>query len=128
MPCHPLGAAMRRANPTRRCAHCDRRSSRRIWQGYERATRLAGIDAEVVERAIASAMGKLGGGKPAAGKFAAGIGHVLAAEDAKRQHLLGLQLRSKLGIEIAPCRLCDSVVIPLLHLVVYDVGSLTTRS
>src|SRR5262249_55225410 len=56
--------------------------------------RLAGVDAEVVERAVAAAVGKLGGGKPAARKFALGVGHVLAAEDAEREHLLGRQLRS----------------------------------
>src|SRR5215831_4868111 len=89
--------------------------------------RLAGIDSEVVERAVASAVGKLGGRKPAARKFATGIGHVLAAEDAKREHFLGLQLRAKLGIEIAPCRPCDAVAITLLHLVVDDDGSLAHR-
>src|SRR4029077_1998067 len=89
--------------------------------------RLAGIDAKEMEGAVAPAVGKLGGGKPAARKFAAGIGHVLAAENAKREHFLGLQLRSKLGIEIAPCRFCDLVAITLLHLVVDDDGSLAHR-
>jgi hypothetical protein len=89
--------------------------------------RLTGIDAEVVKRAVAPTVGKLGAGKPAARKFAAGISHVLAAEDAKREHFLGLQLRSKLGIEISPCRFCDPVAITLLHLVVDDDSSLGHR-
>ena len=89
--------------------------------------RLAGVDAEVVERAVAAAVGKLGGGKPAVRKFALGVGHVFAAEDAEREHLLGRQLRSKFGIEIAARRLRDPVAVALLHLVVDDDGFLACR-
>src|SRR5262245_8217616 len=88
---------------------------------------LAGIDAEEVERAVVLAVGKLGRGKPAARKFALGVGHVLAAEDAERKHLLGRQLRSKFGIEIAAGGLRDPVAIALLHLVVDDDGFLACR-
>src|SRR5262245_32523010 len=84
--------------------------------------RLAGVDAEEVERAVAAARGQLGAGEPVFGKLLAGIGHVLAAEDAKPQHLLRRELGSELRVEIAADRRGPQVAVALLHLVVHDDG------
>src|SRR5580698_7574736 len=48
--------------------------------------RLAGIDAEIVERLVAVFPGEPGVRKPALRKFLAAVGHVLAAEHAEAKH------------------------------------------
>src|SRR5262245_10270026 len=54
---------------------------------------LAGIDAEIVQRAIAPSLGELGGGEPARGKFPSRVRHVFSAEDAEAKHFFRRQLR-----------------------------------
>src|SRR6185437_7205258 len=51
--------------------------------------RLAGVDAEEIEAAIAFSFGEFGVLEPAPGKFTPAIGHVLSAEHAKPKHLRG---------------------------------------
>src|SRR4051812_37090619 len=85
--------------------------------------RLAGVDAEEIERAVAPARREPGAGEPAVGKLLAGIRHVLAAEHAEAQHLLRRELRLELGIEIATDRRRSLVAVALLHLVVHDDGT-----
>ena len=61
------------------------------------------------------------------GKFAAAVGHVLAAEHAEPEHLRGRELRLELRIEIAAGRRAQRVAIALLHLVVDGDGALAHR-
>src|SRR5262249_18552732 len=85
--------------------------------------RLAGVDAEEVERAVAAARGQLGAGEPALWKLLAGIGPVLAAEGAEPQHLLRGELGSELRVEIAADRCGPQVAVALLHRVVHNDGT-----
>src|SRR5262245_38176520 len=85
--------------------------------------RLAGVDAEEVERAVAAARGQLGTAKPALRKLLAGIRHVFAAEDTEPQHLLRRELGSELRVEIAPDRRGPHVAVALLHTVLHDDGT-----
>ena len=82
--------------------------------------RLARVDAEEVERSIASARRELSAGEPAFGKLISRVGQVLAPKHAEPQHLLGRQLGRELGIEIAADGGCQNVAIVPLHLVVHD--------
>src|SRR5262249_906003 len=66
--------------------------------------RLACVDAEEVEPAVAAAGCQLGTRKPALGEFLAAVGHVLAAEYAKSKHVLRRQVGLELRIEVAPDR------------------------
>src|SRR4051812_7788548 len=86
--------------------------------------RLAGVDAEEIERAVAPARREPGAREPALGKLLPGIRHVLAAEHAEAEHLLRRELRLELRIEIAADRRRSHVAEPLLHLVVHNDGAL----
>src|SRR5690606_25799120 len=55
--------------------------------------RLAGVDAEIVERAVAACGCEFGPREPGRGKLVPAIGEVAAAEDAELEHLLRGQLR-----------------------------------
>lgn len=57
-------------------------------------------------------------GEPTQRKLVAAVGHVLAAENAKTQHLLWRELRLEPGSEIAPRRLGPVVDVAMLHPVV----------
>ncbi len=81
--------------------------------------RLARIDTEEVERAVASLRRELCACKPALREFLARVGHVLAAEHAQRQDLCRRQLGLELRIEIASGGGDADVAIALLHLVVH---------
>src|SRR5262245_60210811 len=61
--------------------------------------RLRGIHAEEVQSRIAAFGAEPGAPEPAGGKLSATVGHVLAAEDAKLEHLFRRQLRTKRGRE-----------------------------
>ena len=63
--------------------------------------RLAGIDAEVVERGIAAIFGKFCAFEPTFWEFFSCVSHVLAAEHAQSKHLFGGYLWNELRIEIA---------------------------
>ena len=55
--------------------------------------RLRGVDAEIIQSRVVALRAQLCCAKPAGGKLAAAVGHVLAAEDAKTQHRFRRQLR-----------------------------------
>src|ERR1700761_2792586 len=80
--------------------------------------RLAGIDAEIIQRAVALSAGKLGAGKPAFREFLAAVGHVFAAEHAEAEHLRRRQFGTEVGRKIPPGRRGKRVVIAALHAVV----------
>src|SRR5206468_1973227 len=84
--------------------------------------RLAGVDAEIVQRKIAPVMRQPGAGKPAGGKFIAAIGHVLAAEYAEREHLPWRQLRMEFRIKASSGGSRKRVDIAALHPIVYNDG------
>src|SRR5215813_4820436 len=63
--------------------------------------RLARVDAEEVECAVALTGRELRADEPALGEFPAAVGHVLAAEDPEAEHLARRELRLELGIEVA---------------------------
>src|SRR5580704_17462142 len=80
--------------------------------------RLAGVDPEKVQRTIPMLGGELGAREPARWKLLDAVGHVLAAEHTKLQHLRRRQLGTKLRIEAAANRCSERVAVALLHLVV----------
>ena len=63
---------------------------------------------------------QLGMGEPARRELVAAVGHVLAAENAKTQHLLWRELRLEPGSEIAPHRLGPVIDVAMLHPVIDD--------
>src|SRR5262249_37067962 len=77
--------------------------------------RLAGVDAEIIERAVPVRGRELGAREPACRKFLATIRHVLAAEYAKREHLLRRELRTKFRVEAASDRRNERITIATLH-------------
>src|SRR5262249_9331393 len=79
--------------------------------------RLAGVDAEEIQRAVAAARRELGAPPPAFRKLAPAIGQVFAAEHAEREHLRRRQIRLELRIEPAPGRRRERVPVMPLHLV-----------
>ena len=81
--------------------------------------RLARIDAEIVARAVAARRGKPSARKPAGGEFLAAVRHVLTAENSKREHLFGRELRTKFRIEMAADRRTPDIAVFPLHLVVH---------
>src|SRR4029453_19150873 len=80
--------------------------------------RLRRVYAEVVEARVMTVGTQFRAGEPARRKLAAAIGHVLAAEDAKAQHLLRRQLRFERGREVPPDWFGPVVDVTLLHHVV----------
>src|SRR4051812_41489016 len=82
--------------------------------------RLGCADAKVIEFRPWPIRGKLGAAKPARRKFIAAIGHVLAAENAERQHLARGQFRREPGTELFSNRLRSPVGIIFLHSVFDD--------
>src|SRR6185312_6753910 len=79
--------------------------------------RLAGVDAEEIERAIAVAAREPGAREPTLGKLAPAVGHVLAAEHAEANHLGRRQLGLEVRIEIAAGGSHTHIAVALLHLV-----------
>jgi hypothetical protein len=65
---------------------------------------LTGINAEIVERAVATRWREPGLREPVRREFLATIRHVLAAEYAECKHFPRRKLRAKFGFEIAPDR------------------------
>src|SRR5690348_8038690 len=63
--------------------------------------RLARIDAEIIERAVAPRWCELGARKPACGILLPAIGQVFAAEHAEFEHLSGRQIGLEFWIETA---------------------------
>jgi hypothetical protein len=63
--------------------------------------RLAGVDAEIIQRAVARFAGKLSAREPGSWKFLSTIGQVFAAKHTEAKHFSGRQLRPEFGIEIA---------------------------
>src|SRR5262249_9477509 len=87
---------------------------------------LASIDPEIVQRTIATRPSQLGACEPARRKLLAAIGHVLAAEHAKGEHLLRAEVRAKVRIEVASDGLGQPVPKRPLHPVIddYRLGSM----
>ncbi len=81
--------------------------------------RLTGVNAKVIQRAIALSQGEPGASKPGARKLAFAIGHVLAAERAELHHFGRRQFRAKFRIEIAADGSRNDIAIISLHLVVH---------
>jgi hypothetical protein len=84
--------------------------------------RLARIDAEVVERAIALGWRELGPLEPARGKLRAAVRHVLAAEDAKLEHFPRREVGRKSRIKAAARGDRQAVAVSRLHAVVDENG------
>src|SRR5688572_16718172 len=72
---------------------------------------LTGADSEIVQRGIAPFRRQFRAAEPGFRKFLAGVGHVLAAEDAQRKHLFRRQFRLEFGVEISAGRLSEDVAI-----------------
>src|SRR5262245_27447263 len=89
--------------------------------------RLARIHAEKIAARIAASRRQLRAGKPATGKFAPAVGHVLAAEHAEPEHLSRRQLRLEFRVKATSRRRAQHVAIALLHLVVDDDDTLAHR-
>src|SRR5579863_1722575 len=79
--------------------------------------RLAGIDAEIVQRLVARFFRELGARKPARRKFLAAISHVLTAEHTEPQHLRGREIGAKFRIEVSAGGRGQFVTVAALHLV-----------
>ena len=56
--------------------------------------------------------------KPVCGEFVPAIGHVFATENSHLQHLFWRQVRSEIGIEAFPDRLCGIIEVILLHKII----------
>src|SRR5262249_25169675 len=82
--------------------------------------RLACIDTEEIERAVATPRRELGADKPAVGKFLAAVGQVLAAEYAEAKHLPRREIGLEFRIEVAADRTREAIAIGLLHPIVDD--------
>src|SRR5262249_16183349 len=80
--------------------------------------RLAGVYAEIVQRAVAALRCELGSREPAARELCSAVAHVLAAENAESEHFLGRQFGTKLRMEVAPGRRSQLVPVALLHSVI----------
>src|SRR4029453_6425291 len=89
--------------------------------------RLRGVDAEVVEARIVPLGAEPRTDEPARRKFAATVGHVLAAEHTERKHLLRRELRRESGREVKPDRCAPVVDVAPLYLVVVDALSCHRR-
>src|SRR5579863_6581891 len=91
--------------------------------------RLARIDAEEIERGVAALGREPGAAEPVGRKFASAVGHVLAAEHAQAQHLLGRELRLELGVEVpAHGRRQPIAITPLHHVSDEDRARLHRRT
>ncbi len=77
--------------------------------------RLAGINAEIVERWIAATWRELGAFEPRQRELVAAIGHVPAAEHTKPKHFGRREVGFELRIEVATNRLDKFVAIVPLH-------------
>src|SRR5579872_2314124 len=82
--------------------------------------RLAGIDAVVIERAVAPSRRELGAIEPIRRKLTLAVSHVLAAEYAQSQHLFRRELGPEFRIEVPPHGLRQLVAVAPLHPVVHD--------
>jgi hypothetical protein len=80
--------------------------------------RLTGVDTEIIEGAVTAPGGQLRASKPARRELLLAIGHVLATEYSKRQHLFGSKIRTKLRIEVASYGVREKVRIAPLHSVI----------
>jgi hypothetical protein len=79
---------------------------------------LAGVDPEEIECTIPALRGQLCSPEPTARKFFTAIGHILAAEYAELEHLLGRKFRTKFGSEMASDRSYAFVSVAALHFVI----------
>src|SRR5687768_3162423 len=82
--------------------------------------RLRRVDAEVIQFRVVPFRTQLCGRKPALGKLAAAVGHVLPAENAKTQHGFWRQLRTETRRERSAYRFGPPIDISPLHFVVDD--------
>ncbi len=74
---------------------------------------------EKVERIVVMFRRKFGSRKPVFGEFLFAIGHVLAAEDAEREHLFWCELRLEVRIKIASHWFGKLVFVILLEFIIY---------
>src|SRR5262245_17738485 len=79
---------------------------------------LTGVDAKVVERAIATGSRKPGTSEPGGRELVLTVRHVLAAEYTELEHFLRRELGAKFWIEIAPHLDAQNVSITALHPVI----------
>ena len=61
---------------------------------------------------------ELGIFEPVVGKFVAAVGHVLAAKNAKSQHLFWRQFGLEISVKVSTCGFRQPVGIVLLHQVI----------
>ena len=80
--------------------------------------RLAGIDAEIVQRAVAPVAGELGAREPVAGNSLRQSVMYLPPKTPSAQHLRRRQFGPEVGIEIAAAGADQHIAIAALHLVV----------
>src|SRR5436190_4259314 len=80
--------------------------------------RLRSVYAEEVEFRIAALGRKLSFLEPIGREFAHAVRHVLAAENAKREHLFRRQFGPEIGMKIFSDRLDEQIRVVLLHLIV----------
>ena len=90
--------------------------------------RLAGIDAEIVQRTVVMLFRELGAHESVLWKFLGAVSHIFAAEHAEPQHLGWRQVGAEVGIEFAADRLRQLVVIAALHLIVDGNGFIFQRA
>lgn len=83
------------------------------------AERLAGMPAKKIQRVVVAFGRKLCARKPTFWKFALAIGHILAAENAEREHFLRRKFRLEVGMKIPPNRFRELVRVPLLEGIVH---------
>ena len=81
--------------------------------------RLAGVFMEIVQRIVVMLGRKLSARKPILGKFFFAVGHVLAAKNSKREHLLGSKFRFEIWIKVPADWLDEFIFIAFLELVAY---------
>ncbi len=57
--------------------------------------------------------------EPILGEFLYAVGHIPAAENSERKHLLGSKFWREVGSKMCTLRLCEDIGIASLHLVVH---------
>jgi hypothetical protein len=99
-------------------------SARILWMNPAVPTpfgeRLRCVDAKEVQARLMTIRAQLCAREPARRKFVATVSHVLAAEDAEREHLLRRELRLEAGREVTSDGLSPVVDVTFLHHVVDD--------
>jgi hypothetical protein len=81
--------------------------------------RLRRVNAKEVELRIVTFAAKPRILEPVGGKFAAAVGHVPPAKDAKREHLFRRKFGAEIGMEIPALGFCQKVSIISLHAIAY---------